>query len=599
MAFFFALFLPLFQSSPFAEWHAMSNGFPVTISISQQGDKYIGHTSNADDECKRRLDNVMWDAESGILEWRMTVPGVTQWYKVSIADGIMTGRFSHENVSKGAKPIDPLAYKYSMSGWSQGYFPITPAVFDIKANGFRGRVRIDKSGDQFIGRLKMYAFENQLLESLEEDITINQWDGEALIFTRGIPQVYTGATNGRYISGKFTHAGFEYQWSGSRAEVLTYGLTPKSPEESVAWQERTRRTLYRLMMGGNPQPLSVNVEIIANDLPPISSPPYPLRDDNPGAHPQNYTRTELRLTYTLPNRLGGAPISRTVHAYLAKPTTPPPNGLGKYPLLVAVNGHNGSAYQMLDPGSLFYYGDSFARRGYMVLAVDISHRPLADRFGYTLFVENGDDPAHGNGLHPAIKAPGDTTDWEEDGERVWDVMRALDYALSRSDVDSQRIVTTGLSMGGEIASYVGALDPRIGVTIPAGYSPDLSVVKYHGNHECYTWRSDIREYIDQSDVLSLIAPRALIVETGKLDAVFSAFTPPFAGDKQVLRRARIAGGSVVHFLHSLIHEWRGGGVMFATVIEPIAPGDQSWQTNGDTATDGRTLFDYVAEFLNF
>src|SRR5581483_346326 len=162
-------------------------------------------------------------------------------------------------------------------------------------------------------------------------------------------------------------------------------------------------------------------------------------------------------------------------------------------------------------------------------AVDISHRPLkdliysgntrADQLGYRSAYAGGDDEAHGNVFHPSIKPdlpPGTMnpelyTDWEEDGERTWDVMRALDYALSRPDVDPNRIVVVGLSMGGEISTYVGALDTRIAVTVPVGFSPDLSVLKYYGSHGCWNWHyAEIREYIDDADLLALIAPRALL-----------------------------------------------------------------------------------------
>src|SRR5206468_1965888 len=124
----------------------------------------------------------------------------------------------------------------------------------------------------------------------------------------------------------------------------------------------------------------------------------------------------------------GPPLKRRVHAYLAVPTTRPPKG-GKFPAVLAVNGHDGSAWKMLNPGDEYYwYGDAFARRGFVVMAVDISHR------------DSGDDPGHGNGPHPAIKASGFDSDWEQDGERAWDAMRALDQLLARHDVDPRRVL---------------------------------------------------------------------------------------------------------------------------------------------------------------
>ena len=68
---------------------------------------------------------------------------------------------------------------------------------------------------------------------------------------------------------------------------------------------------------------------------------------------------------------------------------------------------------------------------------------------------------------------------------------------------------------------------------------------YHGNHPCWRWlNADVREYVDTSDFYALTAPRPLIVETGKVDFTFSQFPQPFASDKQVLRRSRIAYGGV-------------------------------------------------------
>ena len=52
---------------------------------------------------------------------------------------------------------------------------------------------------------------------------------------------------------------------------------------------------------------------------------------------------------------------------------------------------------------------------------------------------------------------------------VWDGMRAVDYLLTRPDVDSKRINLTGTSGGGFQTSLLGALDERIKVIIPSCY----------------------------------------------------------------------------------------------------------------------------------
>ena len=48
-------------------------------------------------------------------------------------------------------------------------------------------------------------------------------------------------------------------------------------------------------------------------------------------------------------------------------------------------------------------------------------------------------------------------------------MRAVDYLLSRPDVDRERINITGTSGGGTQTALLGALDERIKVIIPSCY----------------------------------------------------------------------------------------------------------------------------------
>ena len=50
---------------------------------------------------------------------------------------------------------------------------------------------------------------------------------------------------------------------------------------------------------------------------------------------------------------------------------------------------------------------------------------------------------------------------------IWDAKRALDYLLSRPDVDSTRVGATGCSGGGALTTFIGALDSRIKAVAPA------------------------------------------------------------------------------------------------------------------------------------
>lgn len=53
--------------------------------------------------------------------------------------------------------------------------------------------------------------------------------------------------------------------------------------------------------------------------------------------------------------------------------------------------------------------------------------------------------------------------------RVWDAMRAIDYLVSRPEVDATKIGFTGCSGGGTLTSYVMALDNRVACAAPACY----------------------------------------------------------------------------------------------------------------------------------
>jgi len=264
--------------------------------------------------------------------------------------------------------------------------------------------------------------------------------------------------------------------------------------------------------------------------------------------------------------------------------------------MVAVNGHGGDAQQVMSAHEVVWYGESAARRILVVLALDIGHRA------------EWDWPP----THDAIVGSGySTSDWEEDGERAFSVRRAIDYLQTVPNVRADRIFMSGLSMGGEVTAITAGLDPRIKMSIPAGYSPDMYVMDIFGNHPCYQWfRADIHEYVDVSDYLALTAPRLLLVQTGATDTIFSPLG--FPGDKQVVRRARAAYGAdvaqIVHYLHHQGHEFHIGDIhpsdpSFPQDIRatsktgPSFSGDQSWQTDGTTFQRSPTLYHLMNETL--
>jgi hypothetical protein len=389
---------------------------------------------------------------------------------------------------------------------------------------------------------------------------------------------------------------------------LSYGLRVKTNEQRREWQERVRRILYRMIMAGNPAPLTTTATVSARPLLPDDDIPG-SRDDDSARWPKLYGLSDVVLDHTLPNPYGPEPLRRRVHGILAVPTTPPPPE--GYSLVVSLNGHDGSAEQQFQSGGIFWYGDAYARRGYMVLALDVSHRPPAESGGRYGEPVDGDSPETGNHAHPAIAAPGLESDWSDDGERTWDAMRGIDFLLSQKSINASQIIVTGLSLGAEVTEIVTALDPRVTTAVPSGAPPDLPLMNFHFNHGCWNWmHGEAIDYIDMSDYLALSAPRQVILESGKWDFVFSSMATPYAVDKENAWRARVAYGddaeNFVHYLHSGGHQYRFGDSSadspspeYIQVPQRIAPPGVrtravDWEVDGETVSLDRTLFDLLA-----
>jgi len=591
-------------------WHLAVDGARLTLTL-RAADGTLS-VEGSDDE--RPVEGLRWDEATGRLQFHVLAATGYQWFDGVVAGSVVRGRVARGDADQAPRTD---AYAAQFTGWNATRVDATPypRVFDLRvSDGRRARVRIDRAdvaNAAPIATFKVYGSDARGAGGEEPERPAREvfWDGAAIGFTvdyPGGPLVFRGAVDGRRARGDASLEGslIPLTWTATRAEVLSHGFTARSRDEVRAWGDRTRRSLTRLMMNGAPRPSATRVTVVSEGLTPIR----PLVAEAPGALPQAYTLSQVRFEHTLADPRGGPDARRVATAWIARPNAAPP--ARGYPLCVALNGHGGSAFAVMDPNApLFGYGDAYARLGFVVVAIDISHRPVADRAGLYTDVPDGDGPTVGNRAHPAIRHGALSPDWEEDGERAWDVSRAIDHALSLPTIDRSRIAVTGLSMGAEVATMVGALDERVSTVIAAGYSPDLNVMNLHGNHACWRWQQgDVTEYVDASDLLALVAPRTLVVETGTRDLTFSGFIPPFAADKQVMRRSRVAWGSeasrVVHFLHGGAHVYRVGdpffddtttrGITVATVIEPSVADPLAWQFDGATTLHAMSVFDLAA-----
>ncbi|MEX2303735.1 MAG: acetylxylan esterase [Bryobacterales bacterium] len=99
--------------------------------------------------------------------------------------------------------------------------------------------------------------------------------------------------------------------------------------------------------------------------------------------------------------------------------------------------------------------------------------------------------------------------------RIWDAKRALDYLVSRAEVDPERIGCTGCSGGGTVTTFISALDDRIKAAAPACYMTSFRELFAGsiGDSE-QSIPHFLSSGLDQTDFVELFAPKPwLIVST--------------------------------------------------------------------------------------
>ena len=121
------------------------------------------------------------------------------------------------------------------------------------------------------------------------------------------------------------------------------------------------------------------------------------------------------------------------------------------------------------------------------------------------------------------------------GERVWDVMRAIDIVQAHFSerVNTENILCMGNSGGGTTAFYTACMDDRIQVAMPSCSVCEFedSIIPFH--HCCCNYIPSIRKYFEMGDLACLTADRALVIVCGVKDPDF-----PIGGVLKSYERAR-------------------------------------------------------------
>lgn len=103
------------------------------------------------------------------------------------------------------------------------------------------------------------------------------------------------------------------------------------------------------------------------------------------------------------------------------------------------------------------------------------------------------------------------------GLEVFCLRRALDYFLSLSYVDRDRVGVAGLSYGGMYAQTFAAVDERVRVTLSSCFFGDRR--DHVRNDWCYFNQANM---LFDAELVTLIAPRKLYIELGDNDSTATA-----------------------------------------------------------------------------
>ncbi len=106
------------------------------------------------------------------------------------------------------------------------------------------------------------------------------------------------------------------------------------------------------------------------------------------------------------------------------------------------------------------------------------------------------------------------------GMMLYDSLRALDYLVTRPEIDASRIGTLGLSMGSTMAWWLAALDLRIRVCVDLCCLTDYQALIDTGGidrHGLYYYVPDLLRHFTSAQINALIAPRPHLSLNGDLD----------------------------------------------------------------------------------
>lgn len=223
---------------------------------------------------------------------------------------------------------------------------------------------------------------------------------------------------------------------------------------------------------------------------------------------------EERNGYTFEKFVIDNEVDSPIPGYLAIPT----HVKGKVPVVVGLHGHGSSKDNIFgsDSGTAQDVMALLVSHGYAVMAID----------SYFNGERRGNGPAGTREMQQ--RADQELSLFKAHlwfGRSLWgmqlrDEQIALDYLVTRPEIDADRIGVEGMSMGSTRAWWLAALDERVktvvGVACFTRYK-ELIEQRELRAHGIYYFVPGMLKHFDTEAVMGLIAPRPFLALTGDSD----------------------------------------------------------------------------------
>src|SRR5437773_639338 len=203
-----------------------------------------------------------------------------------------------------------------------------------------------------------------------------------------------------------------------------------------------------------------------------------------------------------------------------------PNQPGRYPAVLFQSGHTQEGKPEPQRAAA-----NLALKGFVVLCFD----PIGQGEREQTYDPQLKGPAAGWSVNEHIHAGAQSILVGESVARyfIWDAKRALDYLLSRPEVDAARVGAVGCSGGGALTMFLGALDSRLKAVVPACFPNSYRLLFAGPDPDSEMSFPELLAHgLDTVDFVELSAPTPWLIQATENDY----FTPP--GAKLVYDEAR-------------------------------------------------------------